>query len=283
MRGDRIGFVVAGLAALAACDGDDGPTTCFATDDCPQGQVCAEDGFCNATGLSDRELVARWFIDEAAAGIAPVQLEDSAADPLALPVVYGTDASFTDRLGNRGLALRGQSEGSLASASIVGTKLSSALDESGQFTIELVVEVDRLVDDSATVFHVGSQDDTDLLIQCNRGDTLLEADGSRTAWPLALAGSRRVLHIVVDAPAPALLERVKLYSGGSRKSGGFGDMLTTGFDLSLASGAAVSLANRPSGDDSFAGVVFYAAVYGAALTDAEVAAHARRLAASDDR
>jgi hypothetical protein len=62
-------------------------------------------------------------------------------------------------------------------------------------------------------------------------------------------------------------------------------MISPSFDLSLTAGPdlALTLANRPSGDDSFAGVVFYAAVYAAALTEREVAAHARRLAASDDR
>lgn len=269
-------------AAVAGCGGDDGPIECTENADCPAGTVCAETGLCNATGLSDRALVARYFVDEAAVGIAPPALEDDADDPLALPVVYGTDAEYTDRLGNRGLSLRGLTENAVASAPLAGTKLETALAGASQLTIELVVEIDRLIDDSAVLFEIGNDDDTDIAVRANRGDTLIRLDSSDLVWPVQLVGRRLVLHLVVDASIGASLERSRLYIGGNRQNGVFGDLLTGGFDVDLGEGATLTLANQAAGGDSYAGVAFYAAIYGAALTESEVAAHARRLATSDD-
>jgi hypothetical protein len=233
--------------------------------------------------LVDRGLVARYFIDEAAAGMQPAALIDSAPAPLALPVSYTPALAYTQVATGRGLGWATSTDTGRASIAVAGTKLA-ALAGGRTWTYELVVDVrapsseSRIISINDDVNGYGSA----ALLTGNLTDLRLDAGPQFAAWSgnVDLSRGRTILHVVVDTAAAA--DRATLHVDGALIARSTGDFAP---DAMLAFGANdyFTLGNVEGSPRSFTGAIYYAAVYGAALSESEIANNVAVLLGGDDR
>lgn len=237
--------------------------------------------------LLDDGLIVRYFLDEAAAGDTPNEVADAAGEPLPLSVTYEGDLSFTEIAGNRGLRFARAGRDDRASVPIEDTKIESALQDTTQATIELVVELADAEAQGSRLSHIGSGTESGLL-------TLQATDTSsvRFAWQRdTIAGEwtvdfessgRVVLHAVLDTSAAAG-ERVRLYVDGSPVERIDEHEIPEGASLDLGDTEDVYyvLGNRENGNRTPEGVIYYAAMYASALSAADVAQNTTALADDD--
>lgn len=256
--------------------------------------ACTRDASC----LTDDGLVVRYFLDEAALGIRPTQVEDAAEAPVALALTTGPEMGFVgDGAGHSGLAWTVASGNSRASAPIDGTKIQSLLHGSRTGTIEAVLRISEVSSQGSRIVHIGS--DTEPGRFTLRSDRPGQVDfwwngtSCGGSWDIRIP-ERAVVHGVLDTtvqePAAA---RVRLYVNGApaprlTPTGDYcaehvrrPDVGAT-LDL-LPEGRHFVLGNREIGGRTFSGALYYAALYARALTDAEIQRHVAGLLASDDR
>ncbi|WP_437963729.1 LamG-like jellyroll fold domain-containing protein [Sorangium sp. So ce260] len=257
------------------------------------GLDCARDASC----LTDGGLVARYFLDEAATGSAPTQVEDAAEAPMPLALTYGPEMSFgADGAAHSGLSWTAAGADGRASALIDGTKIQSALQGTIAATIEVVLRVAEVVEGGSRIVHIGSGTEGGrfTLRSETPGQIVFwwNGDFCGGAWDVELP-ERAVMHGVFDStvPEPAA-DRVRLYINGvpaRRRSsvGGYCGMHVSvpplGTTLDLPDGRHLVLGNRELGGRTFSGALYYAALYARALTAAEIERHTAALLASDDR
>ncbi len=258
----------------------------------PSTEICGNetdedcDGAAPFECLNDRDLVARYFIDEAATGQAPTELTDAAADPLPLPITYGTALGFDEVAGNRGLRWQQAGEDCGPSISVSGTKVRDALNSTTAATIEIVARVEEAHSLGSPLFYVGVGSASGYLALHARSAFELELTASQLVkanWNALVLSNRTILHLVIDTNQSSADDRVRLYADGSlvptssSPSSPFsqGEMLTTAGSLAFG--------DRPGTTaQSLKGTVFYLAIYAGALNAEEVAHNATLLTASDD-
>ncbi len=254
-----------------------------------------------APALIDRALLTRYFVDEAASGIQPSELTDSAPSPLPLALDYGeTDGgggaggspgppnmTFDEVAGNRGLSWTNKSLGGMASVAVTGSKLLT-LNGVTAATVECVVDITDAGSSGVCgrISHLGVASHGNLTLCSNDGRdlSLRMTDMPREEWNVELETlGRVVLHAVVDTTHPDADARLRLFIDGVDR--GVGDKTnsppTQGQPITVSSGHYV-LGNRINEDGATRGHLFYCALYAAALDDAEVAHNAALLMASDD-
>ncbi|WP_437565958.1 LamG-like jellyroll fold domain-containing protein [Sorangium sp. So ce542] len=257
------------------------------------GLDCALDASC----LTDDGLVVRYFLDEAATGSAPAQVEDAAAAPMPLALTYGPEMSFAaDGAAHRGLSWTAAGADGRASALIDGTKIQSALQGTVAGTIEAVLRVAEVVEGGSRIVHIGmdAEGGRFTLRSETPGQIVLwwNGDFCGGAWDAELP-ERAVMHGVFDSTVqePAA-DRVRLYINGAparrRNSvGGYCGMHVSvpplGTTLDFPDGRHLVLGNRELGGRTFSGALYYAALYARALTAAEIERHAAALLHGDDR
>ncbi|XXX72421.1 hypothetical protein WMF30_32720 [Sorangium sp. So ce134] len=255
--------------------------------DCALGSSC----------LTDDGLVARYFLDEAATGSAPTQVEDAAEAPMPLALAYGPEMSFAaDGAAHRGLSWTTAGADGRASALIDGTKIQSALQGTVAGTIEAVLRVAEVVEGGSRIVHIGtgSEGGRFTIRSETPGQLVLwwNGDFCGGAWNAELL-ERAVVHGVFDSTVqePAA-DRVRLYINGipARRiqsvSGYCGMHVSVpplGTALDFPDGRHLVLGNRELGGRTFLGALYYAALYARALTAAEIERHAAALLQSDDR
>lgn len=255
--------------------------------DCARGPSC----------LTDDGLVARYFLDEAATGSAPTQVEDAAQAPMPLALTYGPEMSFAaDGAAHSGLSWTAAGADGRASALIDGTKIQSALQGTTAGTIEAVLRIAEVVEGGSRIVHIGtgSEGGRFTLRSETPGQIVLwwNGDFCGGAWDAELP-ERAVVHGVFDSTVqePAA-DRVRLYVNGvpARRidsvSGYCGMHVSVpplGTTLDLPDGRHLVLGNREIGGRTFSGALYYAALYARALTAAEIERHATALLQSDDR
>ncbi|XXY51264.1 hypothetical protein WME91_08990 [Sorangium sp. So ce269] len=254
---------------------------------------CARDSSC----LADDGLVARYFLDEAAAGVAPARVEDAAEAPMPLALTYGPEMSFAaDGEAHSGLSWTAAGADGWASAAIDGTKIQSALQGAIAGTIEAVLRIAEVVEGGSRIVHIGTGTEAGrfTLRSETPGQIVLWWNGDYCggAWDAELP-ERAVVHGVFDSTVeePAQ-DRVRLYINGvpARRRSSFGghcgmhaSVPPLGTTLDLPDGRHFVLGNREIGGRSFSGALYYAALYAKALTPAEIERNAAALLASDDR
>lgn len=247
-------------------------------------------------GLVDRGLLVRYYLDEAAMGQDPSMVEDAAPDPLPLALDYGLAAgggapvynlAFAEVDGRRGLAWSDKLRSGGASAPLGGTKLN-ALDGVTAATLEAVFDLDdgggsgicsRLIQVGVDAFGTFT-----ICLESNQHPSFRLNGSQVEEWSVdVIARPRAVLHLVMDTSQADPEARVRLFLDGTDV--GPGDVMNTppgDGDVIVLSGGEMAIGNRESGDASPQGTIFYAAVYGEALTDDEVAGNAQVLLSSDD-
>jgi len=240
------------------------------------------------SGLSDRALVVRYFLDEANAGQVPSALEDAADDPLPLKLDYGPELTFDEVDGNRGLRWTSVASDPGARASATGSKLQLALDGKTAASIEIVADVQDAYD--ARFVYVGANSELGWfsLIANKPGNVTFYWRGSTAAgrfpltWP---AVGRVVVHLVLDTEQEAPDDRVRLYVDGARLALSPNDsqivLPALGESIDIPDGKNFVVGNRDCCRSPL-GVIYYAAIYAAALTTAEVKRHAQLLGENDD-
>jgi hypothetical protein len=238
--------------------------------------------------LVSRELLTRYFIDEATDGTAPLQLEDAASDPLPLTIDYQGDGEFIDDGGHRGLRWNAVTQGAKAAAFLAEDgKVWLGLNNATQATIELVVDVDAFIAGSR-LSHVGEADDAGvftLRIDDPESFALAWNNSGRRSWAMNVdALGRVVLHVVYDSTQTAAAQRLRLYVNGVEQSNGGGSPPDASEPIEIISESATvyALGNTQQGDRGVAGTFYYAAMYRAALNATEVANNATLLLANDD-
>ncbi|HTN83225.1 MAG TPA: LamG-like jellyroll fold domain-containing protein [Sorangium sp.] len=257
------------------------------------GRDCARGPSC----LADDGLIARYFLDEAAAGVAPAQVEDAAEAPMPLALTYGPEMSFAaDGAAHSGLSWTAAGADGRASAAIDGTKIQSALQGAVAGTIEAVLRIAEVVENGSRIVHIGTGSEAGrfTLRSETPGQIVLWWNGDYCggAWDAELP-ERAVVHGVFDSTVQEPAEdRVRLYINGvpARRIsavGGYCGMHASvpplGTTLDLPDGRHLVLGNRELGERSFSGALYYAALYAKALTPAEIERNAAALLASDDR
>ena len=270
----------------------------------PQKEVCwnnADDN-CNATTDSSREclvntgVVVRYFINEAEAGQGPGALQDAAPDPLPLTIAYGSELSFTKVNGHRGLKWTSAGGAGKAFAFIDGTKIQTAL--SGHTgTIEVVMTIEDVLEPIyglSRISYIGPGTGESFSLYTPSLDEFRfrfnyvdSNNGSSVGFPSAGYNNlgRMALHLVLDTSAPVATERAKLYMNGILIS-------TTTMDeaklpamnetIDMPADQFYALGNTQNGGRSFQGTLYYAAMYSAALSEAEITTNASILLIDDD-
>jgi len=237
------------------------------------------------TCLVDRSLVARYYIDEAAAGTAPAELIDSAPNPLNLPITYAQGLAYVETGDNRGLRWTTEESDGRALASAAGTKIANALGGSTTATVELVVDVVSVTGGTPhprLVFLGGAGASFARLgVNVHTVDELNIRFDTLPAGTFPSGAGRQVVHLVVNTALGAPPARRKLYRDGIQAPSG-GDMIAQGATLTVGPQAVLCLGNRPSGGRSPLATLYYGALYAEALTDEEVAHNAQVLAGDDD-
>ncbi|WP_437923319.1 LamG-like jellyroll fold domain-containing protein [Sorangium sp. So ce291] len=257
------------------------------------GSDCASTSTC----LADEGLVVRYFLDEAASGVAPAQVEDAAGAPVPLALTHGEEMRFSaDGAAHSGLSWTATAADSRASAPIDGTKIHAALHGSGTGTVEAVLRIADVVVDGSRIIHIGSGQESGrfTLRSEHLGQLELWWNGNNCggAWDAELP-ERGVVHAVLDTTVQEPAEdRVRLYINGapaprSNPVLGYCAMHARvpplDATLDLAEGRHFVLGNREIGGRTFSGALYYAALYAKALTPAEIERNAAALLASDDR
>lgn len=237
--------------------------------------------------LSDVDAVVRYYVDEAGSGTNIATLSDAIAPALDLPILFDDSASFATVGGNRGLEFTEDDGDAGAKTAVQGTKVRDALNQATSATIELVVDVSNPRGDSR-LFHVGIDD--------NRGRISLQAedDGSlnliinndeRADWNIDLQMEGRVVvHLVFDSTQLVEADRAKLYLDGVLIPVNQVQNLNQNdaIDVPDQGDVIFVLGNRDAGQRGYIGVMYYAALYSAAMSALDVAEHASILLDDDD-
>jgi hypothetical protein len=244
------------------------------------------DGAPPPSPLVDTDLVVRYFMDEASTGKAPTQLEDSAPNPMALPITYG-QASYAENQGHRGLQWASAGGDGKAHKNYSGTKLITRLNPSSKVTIEVVIEIENAIGDSGSQIAGVRGGNPDFMLTASGNDSLrfYRPYGTHSAtWSGVHSQERMVLHLVYDTSQPDQGERVKLYKNGVLLPKTDISPPTQNSSFSMGSSDALAIGNKPGGtaDESLEGTIYYVALYDNALSLGDVQNNAARLLVSDD-
>jgi hypothetical protein len=292
---DALEFATAASSAIAASSasagGAAGTGGAGGTGGCsPEPEVCGNDVDENCNGrapdcIVDDGLVARYYIDEAAAGPGPGLLQDAAPDPLPLTILDdGGEPVFVEIAGSRALAWETLDASGRAAVTSTGTKLETMLQGSPSATIEVVVAIESPSSAGAVIFHFADSYFTLFMPRAAFVELQWKNGIVIGRWQLALVSSERtVLHAVLDTTEDEADARVTLYAAGAPvrpAAGATPPALDETIDL--APSDTFVLGNADDDARSFRGRLHYAAVYASALSASDVMTNAAILEADDD-
>lgn len=265
-------------AATSSADGSSGSDDPSTTAPPP----CDEDSC-----LVDREVVVRYFIDEAAEGQRPGVLSDAIDPPLDLFLSYVPEMAYTEQQSGRGLSWSMASVSGTAWVGVDGTKLVNRLQGSTTATIEVVLRMTAVESLGSRISHVGDGTEKGFLSLSSSQLGILQFHWQETVlleeWNVgASITERSVVHVVVNTEAEAE-DRVVLYFNGAAVSPSDESPPPAGAPIDLSMDEFYVLGNRENGERSFAGELYYAAIYQSALTQAEIEANFATLDVFDDR
>lgn len=228
-------------------------------------------------------VLARYYFDEAPSGTGPERAEDSTVSPFDLRCAYaGGVGQWTEINGNRGLSIQ-QAGSSAGCTDPIGGEDVGDLDGKMAATYETVLELHATTSSFSRIIHIGQgMDRGDLTLGTdNMGQVELfwEESVRAAAWPIDWASvGRVVIHVVVDLEQMG--NQARLYIDGVEVLPSYQDVRPSAA-IELGDEAHLGVANR-IGDRSIQGVMYYAAIYGDALSPEQVAANAAVLELNDD-
>ena len=251
----------------------------------------AIDDDCDGTALVGGEsAVVRYFINEDPAQ-NPVQIQDAVQPPLPLTIINPPSPALLvaeDAQGHRGLRWTMIGTSARASAEIAGTKVATNLDQKQVATIEVVADLNTVVNGTRFIF-IGHDDGSapidDLSLRFVF-DTLrlFVHDMAVGNWDInSTLAERVVLHIVLDTTEMVAEDRRKLYINGYLLPSESNALAPAqGLTIDTSESTHLSLGNSTLGSSSPEGMVHYAAVYAAVLSEAELQSNAALLLLDDD-
>ncbi|WP_156338754.1 LamG-like jellyroll fold domain-containing protein [Chondromyces crocatus] len=243
---------------------------------------------CGGTALIDAGLLVRYYINEAASETAPAHLLDATPEPVNLALNYGNgNLSFTEIAGHKALSWSTIDDQGMASASLVGTKIRSALGGATRLTLEVVTNVETTSNNSPRLVALGFNDGLQQFnLYIRNGPSRLRLvmnEQEANTWPLSTPSGRVVLHLVMDTAQPSAADRWRLYRDGQLVPGALpGSPLPEGTTLDLSKPSSLVLGNQLAGSRSFRGKLYYVALYSIAFEAAQVAVNAALLTDNDD-
>jgi uncharacterized repeat protein (TIGR01451 family) len=281
---------------------------------CTDGATCA--AFGNTSEFSQFEtavaaaanLLAQYWVDEAATGQAPATLNDNAVGPLNLPITYpsGTTPLWADGAnGNRHLRffdpVIGNDTGG-ARVNVGGTKMD-ALHGSMQATMEVKYMMDggSCAGEDGRIFGIADGGGSGFgqleIRQVTDNDTLAvkwAGQASVARYALGAVGSGcpittpSTVHWVIDTTEPVAADRVRAYINGvqtavSVQTGALPGLNET-IDLGVPANREMflGLPHSGSGIRTLQGRIWYAALYSGVLSDPTISANATAINACDD-
>ncbi len=247
--------------------------------------------------LVDSGLLVRYYIDEAASGITPSHVLDASGvgSDMDLLINYGagaTDLEYTEVGGNRGLDSKDKAGDQRADFNLAsGDKVYDGIHGSQTATVEIKIDADSLNTSTSRIFAINGR----------TGDApQLGYTGSSTAvWTtyfneiliqrFNLGAALSVFHLVIDTTLATANDRLLIYKDGVIQT----PLSTPGtitqnatFDLTTAgTNAQLIMLNRESSGSyarSADGILYYAALYDSAFTQANVDTNEAILAVDDD-
>jgi hypothetical protein len=243
--------------------------------------------------LDDAALVVRYYLDEVAQGQPRGGVLDAASDALDLEhdwdpllgYVEGHDA-------NRGLQWQEAGAHGGPFAAVRDTKVEDALAGQTEATIEIVADVrDGMPDFSARIFMIGhgvADARLAFLVSHNPPRPYFRWRGSQDAayWEVDFAATgRAVFHVVLETTAAQADDRLRLYVDGVRATVADDEVSWPEHEeaINFAESSTLVLGNRVPGTGmrSFEGTLYYAALYAAALDEAQIAHHVSVLGHDD--
>jgi hypothetical protein len=236
--------------------------------------------------LHDCGLLSRHYLDEAASGNTPSLALDAGPNGLDLDLDYGGgNMAYAEVAGHRGLSWAQAGGSGVAATPIEGTAFAG-LDTQTMATVEVVVELGAVDSNGSRLVHIGGGSEGGVFtLASDLADELhFRFNGvERGDWPMDFAArGRTVVHAVVDTAQPTDADRIRLYVDGVRVVG-LGSFPGQFAALAIDPvGRHFALGNRLIGGRSFVGTLFYAATYGCALTDQEIADNVAILELDDD-
>ncbi|MEZ4270688.1 MAG: LamG-like jellyroll fold domain-containing protein [Myxococcota bacterium] len=243
---------------------------------------------------ADPRLVARYYLSEAAVGMAPVEVVDSATAPLNIPLVTGGNLAYATGAAGRGLDWAFLGGDGSAVIPIDGTKLHTRLHDRTSCTLETVVEVEAADDSTPRLVYFGESTSSGVLSlhysspRNHTGSVLMFFFGTSNADPVRfytrLEGRGRVVvTVAVDTTLSDPSQRIKLYLDGVPMPAQYGENVPDQFRTTdLSSGLDFRIGNRRFNERSIDGRIYYVALYDEALDASEVRHHAKILLNSDD-
>jgi len=243
-----------------------------------------------AVPLVDDGLVVRYYFDEAATGAEIMLAADAAMPPMDLTLWYqDQEPNYTQGVsGNRGLMWTTAGSDGGPYKDVTGTKLQTMVSDSNVVTMELVADI-RSTAFGSQLLHIGEvvapgSVYTSLSFRTYDSSTLSFAwkNNEIGFWSAQLMTlGRSVFHLVVNTDEVSSNDRVRVYIDGERLDGTVSPMME-GSSATVFSDDFLVIGNRDDGDHSIEGIIYYAAIYAEALTDAQILNNVTVLQASDD-
>jgi hypothetical protein len=230
-------------------------------------------------GLIDQDVLARYFIDEAASGTPPVNALDSAPLPADLGLRFDGNAHYTEVNGQRGIqwdVAAGDSDAFFVIANDLSGKLWQ-LNGATEATLELVVDVDAAAPMGSPLMYFGSDNTPFGALAVWTDDSSVAVVLGTSAGGLfnaSLVGLGRVVLHAVIAPSS-----IALYVDGMPASSNGNPVPAT---IDLADSSHFLLGNDRTYAASMSGIIHYVAIYLRAFGTSEVTHNAQLLAISDD-
>jgi len=242
-----------------------------------------------ASCLTNSGLVVRYVLNEAASGQTPTTALDSAPSPLHLSVDYNgeNNMNYVEASTGRGLHWDNAESSGGAAAPVDGTKVHSALHGKTQATIEVVAEIDGVAGSNSRFVHIGAGTESGRFTISSSVNNRVQFRwlGSTIArdWPLNYASSGRcVMHVVFDTTNATAVDRVRLFVNGTLVTTNMGMPPGPNATIDIGPGRSLYLGNRDPFERSFAGSLYYAAIYDRPLTLTEIETHVEYLIVHDD-
>jgi hypothetical protein len=250
------------------------------------------------TTLVDRGVVVRYFLDEAASGSMPAAVLDHGPPPtFDLPISYD-GMQYASAPTGRGLAYDLDHLGNVGAVTTDGTKIRTDLDESVEATVEVVFDANPgSVEATQFIFMLKATatgdgrlglalEGANPYFEYNQ-DTPATADVTQL-WDVDVHVLGRVVaHVVVNTALANAADRVVLFVNGTpappHLNPGIPVIPATQDDgVNTCPSCELHIGNSISTQRSFAGTVFYAAIYNVAFTAAELQNNLTVLTANDD-
>lgn len=242
--------------------------------------------------LIDTGLIVRYYCDEAASGDGPTEVLDGSGVgvdfDLAIDYSVG-DAAYDEVSGNRGLSFLTINGGAKATKLIDNStdKIRDNLHGSKTGTLEIVSRLDNGNDSVGRfVIITTNAGEGSFGILADASDPpdngYIRVNDSDTVWFDMAVDERAVWHLVFDSNLGTSEDRVRVYKNGSLVVDSDGTIPNQDATVDIGTNSYLCLGNRPNGNRETDGIVFYAAIYDIAFTQAQCEANYDVLILDDD-